>query len=136
MKQRTTHQAIAHRAKVHSRVLAELEYAGGLTAVELAEVMNVSRGSVDRYLGQLYAEQKIHVGAWHQADKGVTKGHLPSRVWRVGPGRTAVRPKPEDPRIARARYREKMRLVISAKKVDPNSSRHNLANNPFWQLMA
>lgn len=136
MKQRTTFKAMAQRAANHARVLEELNHVGGLTALELADAMGVHRTGAERFLRQMHAEQKVHIGSWLRAEVGASSGHHPTRVWVAGPGRDAPRPKPEPRQVAHARYREKMRLVIAAKRSKPDSYKPNLANNPFWQLMA
>lgn len=136
MHKKTTLKNLARRVAMHSRVLAELKSFKGLTAVELADVMDVPRRAAERYLRQLYAEQRVHVGAWLRAEVGTRNGHHPSRVWRAGPGRDAERPAPEPVQQTQARYRAKNGVMIAARRSKPDSSRHNLINNPFYQLMA
>ena len=78
----------------------------------------------------------IFTGTWLRAEVGTRNGHHPSRVWRAGPGRDAERPALEPVQQTQARYRAKNGVMIAARRSKPDSSRHNLINNPFYQLMA
>ena len=122
---------------MHALVLAELKAFKGLTTRELADVTGRPRKSVERYLRQLYAEQRIHVGSWQRCSEVSTRtGHYPAKVWRAGKGVDAARPEPEPKSVTQARYRSKNGVMVAARRAKPNSIRPNIANNPFYQLMA
>ena len=137
MHKNTNRRSIAQRVAMHARVLAELKAFKGLTTRELAEVMDRPRKSVDRYVLQLYAEQRIHIGSWQQRSEGsLYHSHSPAKVWRAGKGVDAKRPDPEPRSVTQARYRSKNGVMVAARRAKPDSIRPNIANNPFYQLMA
>lgn len=63
---------------------------GPITSQDIAFRMDISSGSVSFYAGAL--KGKIHVGAWEET-RSITGKRILSRMWVVGKGKDAPRPK-------------------------------------------
>ena len=84
-----------------SEALDALRRLGPLTQLDLAVLHSVTTRAVGVVLKPLHKRGQVHISAFRKRDAGPA-----ARVWALGPGTDAERPKPKRPRKMKSRNRQ------------------------------
>lgn len=81
--------------------------------------LGVNDNTMSRYLNELYADGRAHIGRWHR-----TAG-CPAAVWVKGPGEHAPKPERQDGNVYKRKYRKnKANAIARARDGKPYDKRY------------
>jgi hypothetical protein len=83
-------------------VLGLIKEHGSITAPDLAEIMNISRTSLNYYVKTLHEEKRIYVSAW----RGFGRLGSPVRIFSIGEGPDVPKPIEGAPMVIKPKLSE------------------------------
>jgi predicted ArsR family transcriptional regulator len=98
----------------------------GLTAIELAAAVGVTKNTAKRHLNAAHGAGIVHVSGWQRSKSGP-----PAAMYRAGEGKDKPKPKPYTVNQRAVRYIRRHKAVIKLRK-----ARAAGTLNPYMQLVA